>query len=61
MFVGDSLSLNQWQSLTCMIHAWVPKSKTTVFRTEALSSVTFEVSFFAMNLAAIIAGSSACL
>lgn len=42
MFVGDSLSLNQWQSLACMIHAWVPKSKTTVIRTEALSSVTFE-------------------
>ncbi|PON96402.1 Trichome birefringence-like family [Trema orientale] len=42
MFVGDSLSLNQWESLTCMIHAWVPKSKTTVLRTEGLSSVTFE-------------------
>ncbi|KAH7533176.1 hypothetical protein FEM48_Zijuj04G0102500 [Ziziphus jujuba var. spinosa] len=29
MFVGDSLSQNQWQSLTCMLHAWVPKSKYT--------------------------------
>ena len=27
MFVGDSLSVNQWQSLTCMLHAVVPKSK----------------------------------
>ncbi|KAF5175985.1 trichome birefringence [Thalictrum thalictroides] len=43
MFVGDSLSLNQWESLTCMIHASVPKTRTTLVRTEALSSVTFEV------------------
>lgn len=41
MFVGDSLGSNQWQSLTCLIHASVPKSKTIVFRTNALSSVTF--------------------
>ncbi|GMH05574.1 hypothetical protein Nepgr_007414 [Nepenthes gracilis] len=27
LFVGDSLSLNQWQSLTCMLHAAVPKAK----------------------------------
>ncbi|KAK6946594.1 PC-Esterase [Dillenia turbinata] len=26
LFVGDSLSLNQWESLTCMVHAAVPKS-----------------------------------
>ncbi|KAJ9177130.1 hypothetical protein P3X46_012380 [Hevea brasiliensis] len=42
MFVGDSMSLNQWQSLTCMLHAWVPNSKTTVTRKDGLSSVTFE-------------------
>ncbi|OAY33962.1 protein trichome birefringence-like 39 [Manihot esculenta] len=42
MFVGDSLSLNQWQSLTCMLHVWVPNSKTTVIRRDGLSSVTFE-------------------
>ncbi|KAI4308050.1 hypothetical protein L6164_031168 [Bauhinia variegata] len=26
MFVGDSLSLNQWQSLTCMLHTSVPQT-----------------------------------
>ncbi|CAL5393828.1 unnamed protein product [Camellia sinensis] len=29
MFVGDSLSNNQWQSLTCMLHTAVPNSKYT--------------------------------
>ncbi|KAK4775415.1 hypothetical protein SAY87_023376 [Trapa incisa] len=42
MFVGDSLSLNMWESLSCMIHASVPNSKTTFARKESLSSVTFE-------------------
>ncbi|KAK9285392.1 hypothetical protein L1049_024584 [Liquidambar formosana] len=42
MFVGDSLSLNQFQSLSCMIQAWVPKAKTTLIRSGALTSLTFE-------------------
>ncbi|KAL8148758.1 protein trichome birefringence-like 37 [Apium graveolens] len=33
MFVGDSLSVNQWQSLTCMLHAAVPKSKYSILKT----------------------------
>ncbi|MCL7023864.1 hypothetical protein MKW94_018638 [Papaver nudicaule] len=44
MFVGDSLSLNQWQSLTCLIHASLPNLKTTVVRKDSISSVTFQVS-----------------
>ncbi|XP_022724685.1 protein trichome birefringence-like 38 [Durio zibethinus] len=42
MFVGDSLSLNMWESLACMIHASVPNSKTTYVRKDPLSFVVFE-------------------
>ncbi|XWS12541.1 hypothetical protein CRYUN_Cryun37aG0098100 [Craigia yunnanensis] len=42
MFVGDSLSLNMWESLTCMIHASVPNSKTSYVRKNPLSFVIFE-------------------
>ncbi|XP_031266045.1 protein trichome birefringence-like 41 isoform X3 [Pistacia vera] len=40
LFVGDSLSLNQWQSLTCMLHASVPQSKFTISRQDDLSTFT---------------------
>ncbi|XP_074313437.1 protein trichome birefringence-like 41 [Silene latifolia] len=30
LFVGDSLGLNQWESLICMLHARVPKAKYNV-------------------------------
>lgn len=43
MFVGDSLSLNQWESLACMIHASVPNSKTSFVKKDSLSAVTFQV------------------
>uniref|UniRef100_A0A2P2JZQ6 Uncharacterized protein MANES_13G139100 n=1 Tax=Rhizophora mucronata TaxID=61149 RepID=A0A2P2JZQ6_RHIMU len=49
MFVGDSLSLNQWQSLTCMLHSWVPRSKTTLIRKDGLASVAFEVKTFQIS------------
>ncbi|XP_042486344.1 protein trichome birefringence-like 38 [Macadamia integrifolia] len=40
MFVGDSLSYNQWQSLTCMLHATVPNSPYSLVRKESLSNFT---------------------
>lgn len=45
MFVGDSLSLNQWQSLTCMLHTSVPHGSYTLVRTGDLSTFTFQVSY----------------
>ncbi|KAM7497839.1 hypothetical protein LguiA_022253 [Lonicera macranthoides] len=41
MFVGDSLSLNQWQSLTCMLHVAVPHANYTLDRIGDLSKFTF--------------------
>ncbi|XP_057432603.1 protein trichome birefringence-like 43 [Lotus japonicus] len=41
MFVGDSLSLNQWQSLTCMLHTALPHAHYTLVRKGGLSIFTF--------------------
>ncbi|XP_044491767.1 protein trichome birefringence-like 41 [Mangifera indica] len=40
LFVGDSLSFNQWQSLTCMLHASVPGLKFTLSKQDGLFSFT---------------------
>ncbi|KAL0306758.1 UNVERIFIED_CONTAM: protein trichome birefringence-like 43 [Sesamum radiatum] len=41
MFVGDSLSLNQWQSLTCMLHVAAPQALYTLHTKDGLSTFTF--------------------
>ncbi|CAM8937405.1 unnamed protein product [Rhodiola kirilowii] len=41
MFVGDSLSLNQWQSLSCMLLAGVPNAKYSLVRGDGLATLTF--------------------
>ncbi|KAL6999659.1 hypothetical protein U1Q18_000816 [Sarracenia purpurea var. burkii] len=41
MFVGDSLSRNQWQSLTCLLYTAVPNAKYTVTTLNYVSTFTF--------------------
>ncbi|KAI3411483.1 PMR5N domain-containing protein [Psidium guajava] len=41
MFVGDSLSRNQWQSLTCMLHSAVPNAKYNITRQDDVSTFAF--------------------
>ncbi|CAH9135525.1 unnamed protein product [Cuscuta epithymum] len=43
MFVGDSLSNNQWQSLTCLLHVANPNSNYTLQRAGEISNFTFQV------------------
>ncbi|XP_057726793.1 protein trichome birefringence-like 42 isoform X2 [Arachis stenosperma] len=41
MFVGDSISNNMWQSLTCLLHKTVPNSNYTLTRQSLLSIFSF--------------------
>ncbi|PAN29415.1 hypothetical protein PAHAL_5G224300 [Panicum hallii] len=42
LFVGDSISLNQWESLACMLRAAAPASKVAYTRGNPVSTVTFQ-------------------
>jgi len=47
MFVGDSISNNMWQSLTCLLHNAVPESSYALSTpTKQLSVFTIPVVFF---------------
>jgi hypothetical protein len=43
MFIGDSVSLNQWQSLLCLLHAAVPDAKIIEQTNDSISTTTFQV------------------
>ncbi|KAI3975226.1 hypothetical protein MKX01_021766 [Papaver californicum] len=50
MFVGDSLSNNQWVSFTCMIHAARPNAKFTTAYGKGIASVNFTDSEYDMSI-----------
>ncbi|KAI4385038.1 hypothetical protein MLD38_003109 [Melastoma candidum] len=41
MFVGDSLSLNIWESLACLLHRSLPNARTFLVRRDGLASLTY--------------------
>lgn len=44
MFIGDSVSLNHWQSFVCMLHSAVPQVQVVQQETDSISNYTFQVS-----------------
>ncbi|CAK7325050.1 unnamed protein product [Dovyalis caffra] len=44
MFIGDSVSLNQFESLLCLLHAAVPDSNITKETNETINTITFQYS-----------------
>ena len=44
MFVGDSLSENQWESLICMVHAAIPQAQFSKIYKGNLITITWPVS-----------------
>ncbi|MCL7023408.1 hypothetical protein MKW94_001731, partial [Papaver nudicaule] len=48
MFVGDSLSKNQYESLICLLHSSVPSANYTMVRTASLS--TFKITEYEITV-----------
>lgn len=44
MFVGDSVSANQWQSFICMLHFAVPQTQILEQGSDPITNYTFQVS-----------------
>jgi hypothetical protein len=49
MYVGDSLSLNNFQSMVCLLHAAVPDSNITRNSKNSVTTVIFQVSIYSNN------------
>lgn len=43
MFIGDSVSFNQFESLLCLLHAAVPNSNIREDKNASIPTVIFEV------------------
>ncbi|KAK4369051.1 hypothetical protein RND71_012843 [Anisodus tanguticus] len=54
MFVGDPLSVDQWQSLTCMLHAADPQAEYISARSGATSFFTFPTIVVAVYLRTLL-------